>query len=101
MRKARSPIESSDFFEATQLALDTISWLMNAAFGALNLSSTVSAPFAVTDSSVGQFGRHVHVDLRTRLMCHATVSASNGEPSLNVTPGRSLISNVMPSFDIV
>jgi hypothetical protein len=60
--------------------------------------TTVSAPCALTDLSVGQFGRQVHCDLSTRLKCHATVSASNGAPSVNFTPGRSLMSNSVPPF---
>ena len=85
--KARSPIFSSDRFEATQFAFETISELIAAPYGTAKLMTTVSSPLGTTDLT-GQVGRQVQSDLRTRLMCQATVSASNGAPSVNFTPLR-------------
>src|SRR5215218_4754995 len=74
-----------------------------AANGAVKWITTVSLPCVVTAgfSSGGHelFGLHVHGDASERLKFHFTVSASNGLPSVNFTPGRSLIVKVLPSSD--
>jgi hypothetical protein len=61
----------------------------------VKFSTTVSSPSAVTDLT-GHTGRHVQVDLRSRLMLKTTASALNGVPSENFTPVRSLILTVLP-----
>ena len=102
---AFSPILSKDVFDAIQFRFAEMNDRLIAANGAVKWISTVSVPDVVTAgfSSFGQllFGLHVHGDASERSKFHLTVSASNGLPSVNFTPGRSLMVNVLPSEDSV
>ena len=92
---AFSPILSKDVFDAIQFRFAEMNDRLIAANGAVKWISTVSVPDVVTAgfSSFGQllFGLQVHGDASERSKFHLTVSASNGLPSVNFTPGRSLM----------
>ena len=83
--------------DAIQLTLLAGKPLMIAAFGCANLSTTVSGSGAVMGSVLASThcGAHVHGDFESRWKFAATAAESNGVPSLNLIPGRSLIVRVL------
>ena len=93
--------------EAIQVAIESNSWLMNAAFGTFWCTTTVYGPVAayalLTGVEVGFFGLVLATFQRSempafwasgpksRSQLNTTAWALNGVPSLNFTPCRSVI----------
>jgi hypothetical protein len=99
--------------EAIHMAVESNSWLMNAASGTSWWMTRVYGPVAsiapLTGGDVGFSGSVLATchggampaltpaGPRSRFQFHSTACALNGVPSLNVTPWRSVIVTVLAS----